>query len=46
MKIRKKALIFLSVFMGVVWVVLFIAQLCLTNRVFYSEKQFFQAIFY
>lgn len=43
MRIRKKALIILSVLMGVVWVLLFIAQLRLTNRVFYREKQLFQA---
>ena len=41
MKFRKKALIILSVLMGVVWVLLFVVQLHLTSRVFYKEKQLF-----
>lgn len=43
MKLRKKVLIILSVLMGVVWVVLLLAQVRLTNRVFYKEKQLFRA---
>lgn len=41
MKNRKIALIVLSVFMGVVWVVLLFAQLHLANRVFSNDKQLF-----
>lgn len=41
MRFRKKALIFFSTLMGVVWVVLLFVQLRLTNRVLYNEKEMF-----
>lgn len=43
MKFRKKALIFFSTLMGVIWVLLLITLLRLSDRVFNNEKQLFKA---
>ena len=43
MKLRKTVLIVVSTLMGVIWVVVFIAQIRLTQHLFYKERQLFKA---